>query len=99
MPFREHGIDPRTGRDRPLVKIPEDPSITKSESCGLCGGSGHSVESGQGSYCHCDAGKALARADANLPKISTPPAPTNNDRSAFDQKNKLGEQLDLFNES
>jgi len=94
--FRIEGKDPRTGKDR-LVKIPDQPA-TESHTCGLCEDSGYIVESGQGIYCSCAKGASMKSADLHLPKpkISMPPTPDDNDRSAFDQNKNLGTQLDLF---
>jgi hypothetical protein len=97
MPFRIEGKDPKTGKDI-LKKIPNPDLKEEQHSCGICFDSG-TVEEGQ--FCSCAKGQELRRAELHLPKPKTsmPADPTNQDRSAFDQKNHLGEQLDLFDQS
>jgi DnaJ-class molecular chaperone len=96
MPFRIEGVDPKTGKEI-IKKIPSPAVQEDQHSCGLCSDSG-TVEEGQ--FCSCAKGQEMRRAELHLPKpkISTPPAPDNQDRSVFDQKGDLGRQLDLFSD-
>ncbi len=97
MQFKLEGKDPRTGKDRKLSRIPpKETTISENFFCNLCGDTGI-VEEHQ--FCSCEKGQSLRRSELNLPKpkISTPPPPFDDQKSAFDQpRPDQGTQLDLF---
>ncbi|MFN4181308.1 MAG: hypothetical protein ACK4FA_01245 [Candidatus Paceibacteria bacterium] len=96
MPFREGPLDPKTGKRGPLQKIPEQtPAKNESHFCGLCDDTGV-VEEHQ--FCSCQKGQRLRQEESReRSKRSEPPAPTDDQKSAFDQPSKnTGTQLDLF---
>ncbi len=87
------------GKQRVVRMTPEEAAKytdTESHACGLCEDSGM-VEEHQ--YCSCAKGREMQRVDSGLPKpkISMPPDPTDQARSAFDQRG-FGDQLNLFSD-
>lgn len=83
------------GKQKVVSMKPEEAAkyqTGESEFCGLCGGSGMVEEH---RYCSCSKGKEMQRADSNLPKTTTPPAPHPDQLSAFSNKGHHGWQLNI----
>lgn len=90
-PFRERGIDLKTGRPKRLEKIP-DINNQKEGKCGVCDGKGEVYDFGQHAYCSCAKGKAMEeqmRTPEKGRNISRPEDPNIDDEGAsqFSSKN------------